>query len=141
MPTSSIARTMQATHWSRSLTPIANGMWRARRRGWPNFDKQVGSAEPAGEEHVELVARALQVVRVHRAQFGELGDGFHQRVETVAQAGNPGVAADLVVSGLFVHEDCCFNGGFSSLRADQVAMRGAGPHPADWLLRPVAVDR
>ena len=33
--TSCMAWAMQASHWSRSRTPIANGMWRMRKRGWP----------------------------------------------------------------------------------------------------------
>ena len=32
-PTSPIAWSMQATHWSRSRMPILKGMWRIRRRG------------------------------------------------------------------------------------------------------------
>ena len=30
-----MAWAMHASHWSRSRTPIANGMWRMRKRGWP----------------------------------------------------------------------------------------------------------
>jgi len=34
-PVSPIAWSIQATHWSRSLMPMENGMCRMRRRGWP----------------------------------------------------------------------------------------------------------
>ncbi len=34
-PVSPIAWSMHATHWSRSLMPMENGMCRMRRRGWP----------------------------------------------------------------------------------------------------------
>ena len=53
--------------------------------------EEVGAAEPAGQEHEELVARALQVVGVQGAQFGDERLGQHDAHPRVGQRRAEGV--------------------------------------------------
>src|SRR5574343_1344638 len=61
------------------------------------LDEQVRATEPAGQEHVKLVARALQVFGVHGTEFGELRDRRHQLVEAIAEFSDDRLATDLLV--------------------------------------------
>ncbi|MPM72650.1 hypothetical protein SDC9_119626 [bioreactor metagenome] len=92
------------------------------------LDEQVGTAEPAGEELVQLVARTGQAFRVHRAQLLELGDAVHQFVEAVGEPADRRCATDFLVDGGLL----CFHA-FSLLHRGDLVLRGPG-----WRAPPVA---
>jgi len=63
------------------------------------FDIQIRAAHPAGQEHEQLVARAVIGDRMHGVDAGEVGFQLHDVVETVDQFTQARGAADGVVQG------------------------------------------
>jgi len=68
------------------------------------LDVEIGSAQPAGKKHEQLVARGLQIGGVQGADWRELGNGIHQLVELLAQFAHGGFAPDQCVRGIFSHD-------------------------------------
>ena len=69
-------------------------MARAQPRMAEALDVQLRSAEPADEEPVQLVARAVERRRMQRAHFGRVGARVHEVVEAVDEATHAFVTAD-----------------------------------------------
>ena len=94
-PHSCIACVMQASHWSRSAMPIAIGqVARTQARVAEALLVQVGPAEPAAQEPVQLVARAVERSGCRLPDAGIGWFEVHQIVEAVDQRPNAGLAAD-----------------------------------------------
>ena len=118
---------MQRSHWSRSGVAIASLTMvdvilsgaHVRARMAEAFYVQIGTAAPAGQEPVKLVARAVERRRMQGPDHGKLRLQVHQVVETVDQfAQLAGAAYHVVEASLLLRRLAGGGGVFCSHREE-----------------------